>query len=263
MRKLLFFDIDGTIWDYKNYIPESTIEAIRTARKNGHLAFLNSGRCKAFIREKNLLDIGFDGIISGCGTMIEYNGEVLFEKRIENDEVERIIRVMKKHDLNVILEGPRYLYADREVFIGTEDELFVEKIANELGEDLRPLTASDGDYEVQKFSGSIWGSDISGFIKELGDDYDYIIHSDEFMEVVPRGYNKGTGIKKVCEILGYDKADTISFGDSINDREMLLDSGIGVVMGNGTEEAKEFADYVTTDLMEDGIMNAMRHFKLI
>ena len=66
-RKLLFFDIDGTLWDFHNVIPVSTVRAVHQARANGHLAFINSGRSRAFINSQELLGIGFDGIVSGCG----------------------------------------------------------------------------------------------------------------------------------------------------------------------------------------------------
>ena len=59
-RKALFFDIDGTIWNMKNEIPESTVRAIRALREKGHLTFLCSGRSRAFIQEPKLFDIGFD-----------------------------------------------------------------------------------------------------------------------------------------------------------------------------------------------------------
>lgn len=72
-RKAAFFDIDGTIWDKDNRIPDSTKEAIRKIRENGSLAFLCSGRCRSYIQNPELLGIGFDGVVSGCGTMVEYN----------------------------------------------------------------------------------------------------------------------------------------------------------------------------------------------
>ena len=56
-KKALFFDIDGTIWNGKNEIPPSTIEAIRTARGNGHLAFLNTGRTRSFMQNEKLLSM--------------------------------------------------------------------------------------------------------------------------------------------------------------------------------------------------------------
>ena len=84
-KKAVFFDIDGTLWNEKNEIPPSAIKAIRRLREKGNLAFLCSGRCRAHIRSRELLGIGFDGIVSGCGTMIEYAGETVFYKRIENE----------------------------------------------------------------------------------------------------------------------------------------------------------------------------------
>lgn len=81
-RKAVFFDIDGTLWDEHFVIPESTKEAIRKLRENGHLAFLCSGRTRAFIQDERLLALGFDGIVAGCGTWIEMDGKTLFYKKI-------------------------------------------------------------------------------------------------------------------------------------------------------------------------------------
>ncbi|MBR1876669.1 MAG: Cof-type HAD-IIB family hydrolase [Lachnospiraceae bacterium] len=263
MKKLLFFDIDGTLWDYNNYIPESTVKALRLARENGHLIFMNSGRSRAFIREENLLSLNFDGIISGCGTMIEYNGRTIFYRNFEQEEVERIISISSGHGIKLILEGSRYIYANVEEYAGDpNDGYYVEKIARELQEDLKPI-ASGMQYDIQKFSCSIFGCDTDSYMKEIGDEYYSIIHNNVVMEVVPKGFSKGTGIKEVCELLGADISDTYAFGDSINDREMLIDAGTAIVMGNGTAAAKEYADHVTTDLLEDGIMNALKHYELI
>ena len=73
-RKILFFDIDGTLWTMDGHIPESTREAIRKVRENGHLVFINSGRTRGYIRDPKLFSLGLDGIVSGCGTMIECAG---------------------------------------------------------------------------------------------------------------------------------------------------------------------------------------------
>ena len=86
---LCFFDIVGTIWDYRNYIPESTKKAIKLAQKNGHKCFLNTGRSRAFVYNKDLLEIGFDGIITACGSMIEYQGETIYNMLISNADVTR------------------------------------------------------------------------------------------------------------------------------------------------------------------------------
>ena len=111
-KKVLFFDIDGTIWNEKNEIPESTIDAIRTVRRNGHLAFLNTGRCSSYIQNPDLLSIGFDGVVCGCGTMIEYMGETIFYKRLEEVLVEHTVNTVRRFGFRPILEGRAYLYLD-------------------------------------------------------------------------------------------------------------------------------------------------------
>ena len=83
------------------------------------------------------------------------------------------------------------------------------------------------------------------------------------VEMVPKGHTKATGIGKMCEALGIDRTDTYAVGDSVNDLSMLEYAGVGISMGNGSPEAKAAADYVTTDLNEDGIYNAMVRFGLI
>lgn len=262
-RKLLFFDMDGTLWDYRNYIPESTVKAIRLAQKKGHKAFINTGRSRSFIREKNLLDIGFDGIVSGCGTMIEYENEIVSSRFFPPSEIDRMLEATKRYGFKLIVEGTKCLYADADEFYGDErDDYYIKKIARELGDDLRSLSDVRTG-QIQKFSCSTRGCDRPGFMRELEDSYDFIEHNENVMEVVPKGYNKGTAIQKVCELLGYGIVDTFAFGDSINDREMLITAGVGVVMGSGTDDAKQYADYVTTGLLEDGIMNAMTHYELI
>ena len=67
-RKLVFFDIDGTLIDGPTHqIPQSAVEAIRKLRENGHLAFINTGRTLVSI-EPRIREIGFDGLVCGCGT---------------------------------------------------------------------------------------------------------------------------------------------------------------------------------------------------
>jgi hydroxymethylpyrimidine pyrophosphatase-like HAD family hydrolase len=58
-------------------------------------------------------------------------------------------------------------------------------------------------------------------------------------------------------------AEAMVFGDHWNDIEMIKGVGIGVSMGNGKEETKQAADFVTASNNEDGIAKALRHFQLI
>ena len=95
MKKAAFFDIDGTILDEHNFIPRSTIEGIHRLQENGNYAFLCTGRARAFVKDPVLLDIGFDGIISGCGTMVEFHDEVVFYKKLERGLIEKTLAFLK------------------------------------------------------------------------------------------------------------------------------------------------------------------------
>ncbi|MBQ9631873.1 MAG: HAD family hydrolase [Lachnospiraceae bacterium] len=259
-RKLLFFDIDGTLWDNESFIPESTVTAIRRARDNGHMAFINSGRSRGFIQSKELLGIGFDGIVSGCGTSFEYGGETVYYHRIENDYLARIIEILRSFSFRPILEGREFLYMDDEEFA---HEPFGQKLKRELGDRLLSIREYWGRWEVSKLSCANLAGEHQACREALKDDFEFMVHSPEVVEMSPKGYDKGVGIRKVCEYFGADIADTIAFGDSTNDLAMLEAAGVSVVMGNGTREAKQAADLVTKELHEEGIFYACRKLGLI
>ena len=82
MRKAVFFDIDGTLWDEKMQIPQSTKEALKRLRENGHYAFLCSGRSRSNIRSPRLLELGFDGVVAACGTHIDFHKETGKEEHV-------------------------------------------------------------------------------------------------------------------------------------------------------------------------------------
>ena len=259
-KKVLFFDIDGTIWNEKNEIPESTIDAIRTVRRNGHLAFLNTGRCSSYIQNPDLLSIGFDGVVCGCGTMIEYMGETIFYKRLEEVLVEHTVNTVRRFGFRPILEGREYLYLDDCEF-GRDP--YGIKLKAEMGEQLRTIAGEWGKWEVSKLACAMDGADKKGCFAALEDYYTSMVHNDAVVEMVPKGFDKGTGIVRVCQLLNMDISDTIAFGDSANDLEMLRSSGLGVAMGNGTKEAKKAAGYVTAPMMEDGIWKACKYLGLL
>ncbi len=259
---ILFFDIDGTLWNYKNEINEKTIEAIHLARKNGHKCFINTGRARAFVTNKNLLGIGFDGIVTACGNMIEYNGETILKRLISREDAIRSVETVREYGFLPILEGPEHLYLELDDFRG---DMYGDKVIAEMGDRLRGIDECWGEWEMHKLSCATYVplEQRDECFDKLSDLYDYMIHSDSVVEMVPKGYNKGVGIQEVCDLLGEDIKNTFAFGDSINDKEMLIAAGVGVGMGETYHDLTDYADYITTSLENDGIWNAMKHFELI
>jgi len=84
----------------------------------------------------------------------------------------------------------------------------------------------------------------------------------EFTDITSNDADKGKGILAIARHQGFDPSRTIAFGDGGNDLSMILQAGIGVAMGNATPNLKQHADYITTSVDDDGILNALRHLKL-
>jgi hydroxymethylpyrimidine pyrophosphatase-like HAD family hydrolase len=81
-------------------------------------------------------------------------------------------------------------------------------------------------------------------------------------ELVNRKFDKGLGIRRVCEALGYDIADTVGFGDSMNDLEMIETVGTSVCMANGSPNLKKKSRIVCPAVEEDGMAKAFRDLGL-
>lgn len=276
-KKIVFFDIDGTVWDWKGIIPDSTKEAIARLIANGHLPIICSGRARAHLKNKELHSLGFPGVIAACGTHVEYEGRILYERFLDEAVIKEIIRLSKEYNVPIVLEGPDKHWLTKQQFCKDE---FVDRMLAEMGEDILWLDEYSDDMKVNKFAGDILISSNFGPFKEYvegkltliehsngwtspaeheAEDYDII----GIFEAVPIGSSKADGIRRFCEYIGSDPKDAYAFGDSMNDLEMLKIVGTGIAMGDGAEELKAQADYVTDGVWADGISNALRHFGLI
>jgi len=110
MSKLIFLDVDGTLVDYHNRIPESAIKAIRQAREKGHLVYVCTGRSKAEMQPE-LWEIGLDGMIGGNGSYVEHHGQVLMHQLISKEDAAKIVDWLTERHLAFYLESNNGLFA--------------------------------------------------------------------------------------------------------------------------------------------------------
>lgn len=252
--KILFFDIDGTLIDAKHEMLDSTKAAISEARKNGHLCFINTGRSR-FLVEGSISEMAeFDGFVMGCGTMISVNGRVLHHQSFSPELGARIAESLVCHKIDAVLEG------SDNIFFRKPEELFTEPFYRYR---IRFIGRSVGDYadapgNFDKFY--CYADDrafVMDFYREFQEELDFIDRERGFFEFVPRGCSKGAGIKRLVEELKLSMEDTVALGDSNNDMEMMKTAHISIAMGNATQGIKDIADYVTTNVDQDGIRNAL------
>lgn len=258
-KKLLFFDIDGTLLDEKTgKIPDSAVEAIRKARENGHLAFINSGRTASFIGGETD-KIEFDGKLCGCGTYIEYQGKVLEHRTLSKELQKKVLKMLRDCRIDAVVEGRYKNYFDvyEKIWV-KEFRDFAENYPFPCG------TWEEEDIDFDKFfMYKTADSDFETFHKELEHDFDFIDREQGFYEVLPKGCSKANSIRYIVEYLGMSMEDTISFGDSNNDLPMFECTNISVGMGNGSKGVLEKVTFVTKSLEKDGIWYAMEHLGLI
>ena len=255
----IFFDIDGTIWDYKNVMPESTVLAVKKLKENGHLTFLCSGRMCAMIRDPRLAALSMDGMIAGCGTYAEFRGEELFNNEMEPELLKRTVQQLQAAGFGVVVEGKEKIFADKTI----RSSRFGRFIERGAGDALVPMEEAAGSLSGTKFTILLCGQEEEAAAAQFSEDFEVIFHGGFVMELVPKGNNKATGIAQVCEALCIPHEETYAIGDSDNDIDMLRYAAHGIAMGNATPGAKAAADFVTADIHEDGLYQAFAYYGLI
>lgn len=262
MSKYVFFDIDGTLWDEKMIVPESTKLAIKKLQENGHKAFVCTGRAMGNVNDPQFDEIGFDGFIASCGNHVQMDGSILYERNMSYEDVKNIYDVSREHQLPIIYEGTKFQWLDRN---GFEGDSYIDYIVQNLKDSAVFLDDCDlKEIEANKFSALVNGkTNYPAVEAALSDRFDFMDHGDGIIEAVPKGTSKATGIAWLCKHLNIALEDTYALGDSINDLEMLGFVGHSIAMGNASQAAKEVAEYVTTHIHEDGVYNALKHYDLI
>lgn len=262
MKKAIFFDIDGTIVTEDEYsvIPESTKNAIKQARANGHLAFINTGRT-VFNLSMELKEIGFDGYLCGCGTYIELGGEVLLRNKLEKEFCCRMARIIKECGAYPVYERSDSVFFDKDAMnhkgVQYIKDIFLKDVEN------KERTTDDEDFSFDKFVIFTDNkTDTANLFKEIEKYFEIIDRGGGFYENVPIGFSKATAISVVLEKNGIPLENAYAVGDSMNDLPMLKAVPNSIAMG-GAEKIYPYVSFITKPINEDGIEYALRHFGII
>ena len=276
MESILFFDIDGTLAMPGKLPGAETVSAIRAARANGHRVLLSTGRPEYSIPEA-INAIGFDGGIYCAGGRIVIHGETIFDQPMGNDLSRQIIDVLRAFDLSFNLECAEHNY--RYAAPGETLALDASSAGTELQRILQmdqndPHSRRFEDYDgepIYKISFRVPSKArfedvkdrLSGAVKavcfeNLKPDFPLL-----FCEVSDPKVNKGAALEMVCRYFDMRVGQSVAFGDSMNDAEILRAAGIGVAMGNGEDRLKALADRICESCDEDGVAKELARLKLI
>lgn len=264
-RKIIFFDIDGTILTSRPFsIPKSTVEALKAARAEGHLLFINTGRTYAII-PSYIKELEFDGYVCGCGSQIYMDGQLLHSSTIPNPLCRETIRKLEECRLPAFYEcSDRILYNGKSAKIPEpitrmmqDKAICVEDLSLYNDEQLASFTF-DKFLAIPEET-----SDVKGFDTFANEYFNCFVHASEALEYTQNAYSKATGIQFLLDRLGLTLEDSYAIGDGTNDLPMLKYAGTSIAMGNADPAILPYCTYQTTDITDNGIYNALKHFGLI
>lgn len=261
-QKIVFFDIDGTLKPYGKPVPESTKEAIRLLKQNGHLPVVCTGRTYAAVAANEwLMGLGFSGMVCAAGGHVLYQGETVRQILLTPAEAARLGTILTDCGCLYVMEGTDALYYDP---ANEEKICFYWRAV--LGDQVQMRPLVQGRAPVQKaIALNAQTLREKGYLPELERRYQLLWYDEEerMVEIVPKEISKATGIQTLLSYLGAAREDTYAFGDGPNDLEMLRYCACGICMGDGQAAAKAAADYVTGPCEGSGIYDACKHFGLI
>jgi Cof subfamily protein (haloacid dehalogenase superfamily) len=255
-KKIVFFDIDGTLLDENKELPDSTVQAVQALKDTGVHVAIATGRAPfmfADLRKR----LGIDSYVSFNGQYVVFEGEVIYQKPLNRER----LHTLKEHAHE---NGHPLIFMDAETMRASMDNHpYIHVSMGSLKfthPELDPFYYENRDiYQALLFCKP---EEEHLYIHEYSE-FRFVRWHAVSTDILPFGGSKAEGIKRMIERLGIKKEDVYAFGDGLNDIEMLRFVGTGVAMGNAKEEVKEVADFVTKDVAEEGILYGLKQLQLI
>jgi len=263
MIKMIATDIDGTILDWKlgDFTPalKNCVKKLTTA---GIKVVLVTGRMHESAR--GLADeLGLKTpIVSYQGGLIKENkdnGKVFYRKDLDTKKAKEIIDWARKNNIhiNLYIDDVLYVENDNEIVKKYTGIRFVNYKVCQFDKlelkNINKILAIDYD-NADKVTE--WVNYLSEKYPEL-----YIVKSTPFFcEVSNKDAKKSCAVEFLRNMWNIKQEEVLTIGDQNNDIELLKAGGIKVAMGNATPELKEYADFITDNVDNDGFVKAVEKY---
>ncbi|RSX49545.1 Cof-type HAD-IIB family hydrolase [Bifidobacterium castoris] len=262
--RAVFFDIDGTLTSFATHtVPQSTVDALHALHAKGVRVYICTGRSPE--QMKVVLDaipFRFDGIAGVNGQYCwRADGTVVSDQPIDVADVRAVVGWLDRHPDVVAV------FAERDTAYFNHDSERMRAMWRSLGKTAPKLSFTDPhtriqDNRIYQISPYVGADDEQAIVACCHAVRGVRWHPD-FVDLIPASGGKDRGVEALLADAGLARAQSMAFGDGGNDVDMLRYAHIGVAMGNGTDDAKAAADYVTRDVDDDGVLHALRRFGIL
>ncbi len=264
--KLVASDFDETLFKKSMEISRYSIDTINEYVKAGGRFVICTGRMHAsIIQQARALGLIGDLIcFQGALTANIQTGECLDRVTLDAETAIEYCRFMRDKALNMQVYIGNDVYVDRDneyarnyvkycnVPLRVVDSL--ETLVKETSEPIYKVfcnVITEQNFAIRQAAIKYFGSRL-------------LINSSKFdnVEAVNISTSKGYALEKLCQKYGLSASEVMSFGDNLNDMDLIKFAGFGVAVGNAVAELKEQADYIAESCDDDGVAKTIHKFCL-
>ena len=268
--RAVFVDIDGTLCDSRQRVPDSAVRALSRVREGGHRLFVCTGRSVPEIYPR-FIDLGFEGVVAGAGGYAAVGDSVLLDERMPREHVDVLTALWEELDAFFIWQGPDQM-GPSEGYL----DFFVPR-AGKHPEDWIEYAQSISPFIVDIDGGAF--TKVTAYVPPdkaslervsaaLPEGYRAIIGSVGAagyvpFEIIPDHLSKAVGMQAVCEHIGIPMSRSVAIGDSNNDVEAVARAAVGISIGGVCDDLVAVADIVAPAVGQGGLAWALAAAGLI
>ncbi|MFD1736333.1 Cof-type HAD-IIB family hydrolase [Bacillus salitolerans] len=254
--KIVFFDVDGTITHHEDgSIPTTTKEAIQSLLHKGIKVVAATGRPLSMCKE--LEELGIDTFITANGAYVKHQQDVIHKVPMKKSIIQEVFDFAQKEN-----DGLSF-YTESFSMNGVNNSHILKALMETLSiGNYPPIRFRIDDEEVYLMCLFASEDTVQKYMNTFPHLIFYRWHPF-ILNVLQEEVSKSLAIKKVLRYFNIQPAEAIAFGDGENDIDMLELVGLGIAMGNGSENLMKVADFVTKKSSEDGIDYALKKYEII
>ncbi len=263
--KMLVLDLDDTLLNDDLQISKKNKTKLIEAQRKGIYVVLASGRptqaMLQFAKELQL-DKYNSFVISYNGAIITDVSKnlVIFEQSLTKDEIHELHSFSKNNQLHILTYKDNKIISDTESeYINVERDLTglpIHKVSNfkkEMNQPAVKCILLDHPERLKRFE---------PVLKDQKKNLSVAISKPFFLEVMPKGVDKGASIQRLAKKLNIKQGEVIAVGNAHNDLSMVEFAGLGIWVDNVNPELRDKADYIVASNNDDGVAEVVDKFLL-